>query len=322
MKERKMDRMARILSIEHLLYQNPDGLKVRDIARLCKVCHRTVYRDVAILERELRVPMWQDKGKWGIVEGYFLPPIRFTLLEAMTVFIAARLLLEYSNAYNPSIASSLMKLNSIVPVPLRNQIQKTIEWMEMQKKNERFLRTLEVLARAWVDGCRVRIWYQSLGKELAERVIEPYFIQPAALEHANYVIAYCHRANRVLIFKIERIERIELLGEKYTVPEDFDANKHLGSAWGITAHGEVQTIKLKFNPVVGRIAKETTWHPSQVTERQPDGSAMVTMNLSLTVELEAFILGWAEKVEVLEPEELRDKIARAARATVNIYKRK
>ena len=322
MKERKMDRMMRIVSVEHLLYQNPGGLDIRVIARSCKVCHRTVYRDLAVLEREMRVPIWQDKGKWGIAEGYFLPPIRFTLLEAMTVFIAARLLLGYSNAYNPSITSFLMKLNSIVPVPLRNQVQKTIELMDMQKKDERFLRTLEILARAWVDGCKARIWYQPLGKELAERVIEPYFVQPTAMEHANYVIAYCHRTNQVLTFKIERIERIELLDEKYTVPEDFDANKYLGSAWGITAHGEVQTIKLKFNPEIGRIAEETTWHPSQVTERQPDGSAIVTMSLSLTVELEAFILGWAEKVEVLEPEELRDKIARAARATVNIYKRK
>jgi len=163
----------------------------------------------------------------------------------------------------------------------------------MKKADERFLHTLETLARAWTDGRKAKIWYWTLGEEKAsERIIEPYFIQPAALEHANYVIGYRHRAKRVRTFKVERIKRIELLDEYYTVPADLDANEHLGSSWGITAYGEVKTIKLRFNPEIARIAEETTWYPSQVTERQPGGSAIVTMDLSVTVELLTFIVGW------------------------------
>jgi len=103
------------------------------------------------------------------------------------------------------------------------------------------------------------------------------------------------------------------------MPADFDANEYLGSSWGITAYGEVKTIKLRFNPEIARIAEETMWHPSQVTERQPDGSAIVTMNLCITVELLTFILGWGEKVEVLEPEELRERAARTGQAMSNLY---
>lgn len=258
-----------------------------------------------------------------IEPGHFLPPIRFTLLEAMTIFIAARLLLGYGNTYNPSIASTLMKLNSIVPVPLRDQIRGTIEWMERQRTDQRFLRALETLARAWMEGRRAKISYWTFGKEEpTERVIEPYYIQPAALEHANYVIAYCHRTDSIRTFKIERIRTVELLDEQYTVPEDFDANEYLGSAWGITVDGKVETVKLRFNPQIARIAEETTWHPSQVTQRELGGAAIVTMKLPITVQLEAFVLGWGQKVEVLEPKRLRQQVARTAQGIADVYQGK
>jgi len=321
MKGGKYDRTARLLHVIYILNQDPRGISPANIADQCGVSTRQVYRDLNDLQQYLKVPLWADKGKWGIEPGLYLPPISFSLPEAMTIFLASRLLLAYTNAYNPSIKTTFMKLNSVVPGPLRDQIRKTIEWMQARRIDERFLHTLDALARAWTDGRKAKIWYWTLGEEKTmERIIEPYFIQPAALEHANYVIAYCHRTNSVRTFKVERIESIELLDEYYTVPADFDANEYLGSSWGITAYGEVKTIKLRFNPEIARIAEETVWHPSQVTELQPDGSAIVTMNLSITVELETFILGWGEKVEVLEPEELRERVGETVRAMLDIYK--
>lgn len=321
MKGGKYDRTARLLHVIYILNQNPKGITPAEVAGKCGVTTRQAYRDLNDLQQYLKVPLWADKGKWGIEPGLYLPPISFSLSEAMAIFLASRLLLAYTNAYNPSIETTFMKLNSVVPGPLRDQIRKTIEWMRARKIDERFLHTLETLARAWTDGRKAKIRYWTLGEEKAmERIIEPYFIQPAALEHANYVIGYCHRAKVVRTFKVERIESIELLDEHYTVPADFDANEYLGSSWGITAYGEVKTIKLRFNPEIARIAEETMWHPSQVTERQRDGSAIVTMSLSITVELPTFILGWGEKVEVLEPRKLRGRVAETVRAMLDVYR--
>ncbi len=325
MKGGKYDRIARLLNVMHLLYQNrTNGLSVSEIARLCEVTKRQTYRDLHALQHNVKVPIWEGKrGIRGIEENYFLPPIHLSLPEAMTMFLASRLLLGYSNAYNPSIATAFMKLNSLVPGPFGNQIQKDIEWMQRQKKDEGFFRALSDIATAWRTGCCVKIRYQTLGDEIAkERVIEPYFIQPGALEHGTYVIAKCRLTDSIRTFKVERIENIELLDEHYTVPGGFDANEYLGSAWGIMTGKKVRTVKLKFNPDIAKIAKETSWHPSQVTQLQLDGSALVTMKLHLDPELYAFILGWGEKIEVLEPEDLRQKIARTAQATAEVYKRK
>jgi predicted DNA-binding transcriptional regulator YafY len=87
------------------------------------------------------------------------------------------------------------------------------------------------------------------------------------------------------------------------------------------AAGKPQKVRLRFSPDVATILEEVVWHPSQVVERQPDGSVIMTLNVINTVELRSWILGWAEKVEVLKPRELRDQIAGAADAVRALYGR-
>ena len=316
----KTDRLARLLNVLYILNQNPNGVKVAEIARQCGVTVRTTYRDLDALEPLHGVKIWEERTKRGIVEGSVLPPIRLSLPEAMTIFLAARLMVGYANRYDPNIASTFMKLNSVVPPPLRDQIRQTMDWLQEQRKDEKYLRILETIAEAWVSQRTVRIWYQALGDEEAtERSIDPYFIEPAAAGHSSYVIGYCHRTNEIRTFKIERIRSIEETSDSYDIPSSFDASSYLASAWGIVADGELKTVKLKFDRQVARLLEEVTWHPSQVTKRQPDGSVIVTLQVLTTVELCSWILGWGEKVEVLEPEELREEIIQTAEAMLDVY---
>ena len=319
----KTDRTARLLNVEHLLYQKPRGLTVDEIANFCGVTKRTTYRDLKALEDVLKVPIWQEGIRRGIVEGHFLPPVRFTVSEALNVFLAARLMLNYARRYDPNMASIFTKLNSIVPSPLREDIQKTLDWMQRQPRNDKYLQVLATLAEAWVSRHRVRIVYRALGaKQATERVIEPYFIEPAATGHASYVIAYCHRTRSLRIFKIERIESAEITSETYVIPSDFNASAYLSSSWGIEVGGEVKTVKLKFVPELARIMDETLWHPSQVVQKQRDGSVIVTLRVTETSELLSWILGWGDKLEVLEPPEIREAIIDTAEAVRDLYKEK
>jgi hypothetical protein len=49
--------------------------------------------------------------------------------------------------------------------------------------------------------------------------------------------------------------------------------------------GKPHKIRLKFSPDVATILEEVVWHPSQVVERQADGSLVMTLNVLNTVEL-------------------------------------
>jgi predicted DNA-binding transcriptional regulator YafY len=214
-------------------------------------------------------------------------------------------------------------LASVLPDSLREQVQKTLDWMRELPKNERYLSTLAKLAEAWMTKHRVKITYRALEAERAtDRVIEPYFIEPAAAGHSSYVIAYCHRAGEIRNFKIERIENIQVTDETYTIPADFDANRYFGSAWGVVVEGEAKTVRLKFDAGLARLMEETVWHPSQVLERQTDGSVLMTLKVMDTVDLYSWIMGWGNRVEVLEPKELRREVIESAKAMLEMYKGK
>jgi predicted DNA-binding transcriptional regulator YafY len=198
-----------------------------------------------------------------------------------------------------------------------------MDWMHTLPRDERYLRTLAELAKAWVEQRRVLITYRAYDAEKAiERKIEPYFIEPAAVGHASYVVAYCHYAGAIRNFRIGRIESIRVTDEAYTIPADFDANQYFGPAWGVSVEGEVKTIRLKFAKGVARLIEETVWHPSQVLEKRKDGSLIMTLQALDTIELFRWILWWGEDVEVLEPREIRDTVIETAEALREVYMKK
>ena len=319
----RVKKTERLLKIWILLLNNPAGYTAKELAGRFEVNERTIYRDFITLGMDLTVPVYDDNKRWKIDEKHFLPPIRFTIPEALNIFIAARLMLNYSHRYDPNVDATFTKLSSVLPDPLAEQVRKTMDWMQKLPKDERYLGVLATVAEAWVSQKQLKIVYRALSSEKAlERVIEPYYIEPAAPGHASYVIGYCHLKKDLRTFKIERIELAELLDEPYTIPSDFDANEFFGSSWGIVVEGEAETVKLRFeNPEIMKIMMETVWHPSQKFQKQSDGALIMTLNVTDTQEFFSWILGWGEKVKVLEPQEICDRIIETAQALLDIYKK-
>jgi len=311
----------RLINIWLLLASNPRGYTVKELAERFGVDIRTIYRDMTALGTDLKVPVYNEKRRWKILDSRFLPPIRFTLTEALNIFLSARLMLRYSQRYDPNVDATFTKLGAVLSPALAEQVRRTMDWMRRLERKDKQLRILATVAEGWVSQKRVKIVYRALEAEKAtERIIEPYFIEPAAPGHASYVVAYCHLKNAVRTFKIERIEAAELTDEPYTIPADFDANEFFGSSWGIVVEGEVKTVRLKIvDQEIIRIMEETTWHPSQVLERQKDGSTIMTLRVTDTVDLFSWIMGWGEKMEVLEPEELRKAVIKTLEVMREIY---
>jgi predicted DNA-binding transcriptional regulator YafY len=320
----KKDRTARLLKLQMLFSQYPLGIELAQIALKCSVCQRTVYRDLKTLEYELGIPLWFKDGKYGVAEGHFLPPVTFTSEEAMNIFLAARLMQNLSFQNNPSVTSTFMKLSNIVPPPLRQKIQNTLEYMNKQPVNQRKLDVYNKLTNAWLTQHVVTIRYLELyGKEPVIHTIEPYFIEPSIVGHSNYVIAYCRDMQHISPFKMDAvIGDVIVSPETYNVPADFNAADYIGSEWDIHVHQALETVKLRFNNKIIHRILETTWHPSQTVEVQPDGSIVMTFKIRDVAYFRAFILGFGDDVEVLEPETLREQMKSLVSSLNKIYSRK
>lgn len=136
--EGKKDRISRLLRIISLLSQSPNGLSPKQIATLCHVSVRTVYRDIKALDFEMKVPLRADHGIYGIDSDYFLPPLFLTLQEAMALFISARLFSRYSDESDPNIESAFNKLGLVLPAPIAGHVKKTVTAMAAKHANPGF----------------------------------------------------------------------------------------------------------------------------------------------------------------------------------------
>ena len=83
-----MNRLDRALAILLLLRSGKTASAV-DLARRFEVSSRTIYRDIERLGA-IGVPVYAEMGRAGgyrLMEGYFLPPVMFSVGEAISLVL-------------------------------------------------------------------------------------------------------------------------------------------------------------------------------------------------------------------------------------------
>jgi len=312
----KRDRAARLLAITNLLFQHPAGLTVAEIAERVGMHVRTIYRDLRAMQDELPVRVWQEGRRWGAERTSFLPPLKLTLGEAVVLFLSARLMQRHVDRRSADALSAFNKLASILPDPIARHVHATVASMNHLPVHAPRDRVEDLLATAWAEGRKVRIWYPSSRDgeppSLEERLVSPYFLEPNLAGHTLYLIGHDTFRDRVRTFTLERIQRAELTGELFQVPASFHVAEFLRHAWGISDEDLVD-VHLRFhNRLAVERVQESRWHASQQTRENVDGTLDVLYRVGGLQEITPWILGWGASVEVLAPPELRQRVAQAA----------
>ncbi|MFQ5614714.1 MAG: helix-turn-helix transcriptional regulator, partial [Anaerolineae bacterium] len=316
--ERAANKADRLLQLEQLLLAHPQGLHRAEIARRLGVHRSTIGRDVDQLSR--RVPIWEEGNLLGINRDDYLTHVRLTIHESMALHLAARLMATRTDRHNPHAAAALRKLGHALE-PFSSQVSRHLlasaEVMDdqAQRHDPVYLEVLETLTRAWSQGQKVHLWHrhQDSGR-VFEYDFAPYFIEPYAIGQTTHAIGRREPPGEVRTFKLERIQRIELLDRPYTIPEDFDPRRLLADAWGIWyTEAEPVQVVLRFHPRVAGRVRETRWHWSERLEEQADGSLVWRARIAEPQEMLPWIRGWGADCEVLEPEGLRETLIGEAR---------
>ncbi len=319
----KQDRLARFYRVLRHLQAHPEGVRVADVARAVGVSRRTAYRDLEDLDLELGLPVWNEAGRWGVDPSAYLPPLSFTLHEAMAVFLSARLMAKFADEYDPELAGAFQKLAAVLPATLGQHVARTLDVMARRPVDERLLRHVHLLTRAWAERLVVSLAYDAGTYDPSRAIrtarVRPYLIEPSASTHALYLIGWDEERGAVRTYRVERIRDVALTPERFEPPADGILEAQLERAWGIIAdQGEVE-VAVRFSPRVAARVLETTWHPSQRIETAGDGSLTWRATVSGIVEVRLWILGWGADAEVLAPPELRDDIAATYRAGSKLY---
>lgn len=309
----KGDRGARILKVQALLQGNPRGLKPEEIARRTGVTARTTYRDLRALEA-MNVPLYEDGGRIVIDPNYFVPPVKFTLREAMALLMGVRLMSRHADEADPDMADGLTKLANVLPAPVAEFVHATVRQMQERPPNPAYSRVFQTIALGWAGRKVVRIWYPGPDGEVHPRSIEPYFLEPSLIGHGAYVVAKDVGLEQMRTFKLERIVRADATAQTYAIPPEFDIGAYLARAWGIFHSGDLVDVRLRFEPAAAGRVRESIWHPSQRLTDLPGGRVEMRVTVAGTVEIAPWILGWGDAVEILAPADLRERVAQVGQA--------
>jgi predicted DNA-binding transcriptional regulator YafY len=307
-----------LIKLRELFTSSPRAYSTSELAELHGVDVRTIQRDINTLQ-EMYETLEYKQGRWSRMRAQRLSPLNLTVQEARALFLAARLFLRHADDGDPDAAAALMRLAEIMPDPVRERVVAAAHSMERRTPNFTFVRVLQTVTTAWTRNRVVKLSYRSAGRQRPKEVIvHPYFIEPSAAGGATYLIAYSETHSSIRTFKVERIVSAELMPRDFKLPDDFDIEGLLSSAWGII-YGEGIDVRLRFAADVAWRVRETRWHPTQELTELTDGGIELRVSVPSMMELGRWVREWGDKVEVLAPEELRKELREESVRLARLY---
>lgn len=116
-----MNRLDRALGIV-LMLRSGKAVSASELARRFEVSPRTIYRDIETLGA-VGVPVYAEVGREGgfrLLEGYFLPPVAFSIGEATSLVVGVALLQRlHAKPFEAELETAQHKLLAAVPDHLR-----------------------------------------------------------------------------------------------------------------------------------------------------------------------------------------------------------
>ncbi len=313
-------RATRLMRIEQLLRRR-GRMSASELARETGYSQRTINRDIAALESELAVPLVFEGRKYSIMAGsdHPLSPVRFTLQEARSVYLAARLFARSADESDPDAISALEKVADTLPASMAQQARASIGELRERPADDRQVEVMRALTEGWAHSRTVTISYLSSRAESPyETEVEPYLLEPSTA--GSYVVGASSLHGAVRVFKLDRIQSAAVTDAAFATADVEEITRRLRRSWGGVVFGDEEyRAVVDFTAQVARRISETYWHPSQELTPLDDGGVRLTVVLPSFLEFVPWVLGWGAEARVVGPDELTSQVATALRAAANRY---
>ena len=268
------------------------------------------------------IPVYAERGPYGgfsLVRGYKLPPLIFSLEEAVAVYLGTSLVSEmWGQLYREAAQGAMAKLQNVLPNEQRDEIdwaRRSLVATGLHRGDPSTLfPILEELRHAAREHLQVSVTYQSAAdKATTKRKIDPY----ALVFRAGlwYLVGYCHLRAAPRTFRVDRIQKLKTLNKPFQSPEKFDIHQYLENEF---KSQPMIRARLQFIPEAAHIVRSNRliW---ELVQENDDGSMTATLVAPDLPWLASMTLSFANWVTVLEPPELRDLVQEWAQATAKLY---
>lgn len=312
-----MNRTDRLLGVL-LELQRHKRVRAEDLAALFETSKRTIYRDIQAL-CETGVPIIAQAGLgYSLVEGYFLPPLSFSVAEATMLLLGSALAAQSFDAqYRDAAHAANRKIEAVLSADQREEVaylQNTIALVAPEAKGAT-REMLSQLRRAIIERRTIQFHYHTRYPQDGQTAKNTRAADPYGLVHwggAWYLISYCHLRRAIRNFKLDRLTDLQLQERTFKRPANFS----------LQPSGEPRRplqVQVLFDAEVAPWVKEARGFFMSEMKETPYG-LLVTLQLHTEDEAIPWLLSWGYHVRVIEPRSIRQRIAEEAEKILRHYR--
>lgn len=309
-RDNQIRRTARVLEIIQQIASQPSRWNRKQLASYHEISERMITKDLEIIRIKLGLSLEYDGVGYIFTRMPHLPTTTYSIAEAIALLTASRLAQAVPGVNSTELASAIARLESIFPDQLQPLLREATDQLPRHAVKSRRQSMLSLFHRALMEKKQTKINYATGSRKgsISGRVVEPYHLMPYG--RSWHLIAYDHKREAVLQFKLDRVQEAEILEATYTIQSDFDLDDYLGTGWGLMrgSANEPEDVILIFESEAGRWVAEEQWHSSQISKELADGRIQITFHVGITPEMVSWLLYYGGNVWVKRPLWLRERV--------------
>lgn len=174
-----------------------------------------------------------------------------------------------------------------------------------------------------MEACqRLQMSYQNFFADKATSFpVEPWGLK--LFRQRWYMVGYSPDLDEVRVYSLDRIQSLEALPEKFEIPDDFSVKEYFNDSYGVYPNSQdfdkAVTVRLRVDSEQIAYLRTVPLHHSQTETTDADGRPILTLHLIPSYDFIQELLKYGKDIEVLDPPELRHKIAEQAKEMYKIY---
>lgn len=318
--------MPKIDNILAILWMLSSGEKItaKQISEKLEMNIRTVYRYIDTLSTS-GVPIISEPGHNGgytLLNSFIEAPLFFDFEEQTSLYHAA-VFAEEAGYYGGEVLNrAISKLSKYSNQEQETKINQHLTSLEVISRlsslsMEPFLRELE---KAVADGYTVKIQYYKSGEEKSKyRLVDPYRI--IYWNNKWYVIGFCHLRNDIRSFRVDRIESLMLIENKFNRPENFSARDFFMKNLLPTIEDKEGIISLVINGNT-RALDDICQHwflGHYLQERTSNQAVFLLEKGMIHTYVPYLLLPYGKSIQVIEPISLKKRLVEVLSELIKFY---
>jgi len=316
----RADRLINIM----ILLQNRGKMTAKELANELEVSDRTILRDMDALSTA-GIPIVSDRGTaggWRLLDNFRskLSGLNIDDMKSLFLFPSGKLLEDLG--LNSQALDTRQKLLAAIPGSYRDEAQAMWERIHIDsstwRQSKEKMHALETVQQAVWENKKLKIHYEQADGEQKERLLEPLGL--VAKGNRWYLVA--SRDGELRNYRVSRIHTAKVENEVFRRPLNFN----LAAYWEQSKVEFIQNlpkydVQVEIHPAIIKRINFTGKFVQVIKTENPNGDKWIPATLRFNDKQEAieFILGFANKIKVISPKDLPNKVVSMAMSVIDFY---